>query len=270
MADFDAIRSFEHAGWERAAVSYESAFATATRQFIPALLDAGHVGSGKTVLDVACGPGVVTAEAAGRGAIVTGLDFSAAMLGVARRRYPDIAFDQGDAEHLPYPNGSFDSVVSNFGIHHVPRPVVALKEVYRVLRPGGFLAFSVWGAPAENVAWGLVFDAVRRCGDMAASSAPAPGGGFANGTDCSNALETAGFGGIGVQHLSGVWLHADGRALLTALRSGTARMAALIAAQAPEAIVRIERDIEQHAAAFRGSNGLAIPLAAFAAYGQKA
>ncbi len=240
MADTDAIRAFEHAGWEKAAGGYEASFASATRQFIPALLDAAAVGDGRRVLDLACGPGFVAAGAAERGAaVVRGVDFSAAMLRVARRRHPGIGFDEGDAEALSYADGAFDAVVSNFGIHHVPRPIVALRQAHRVLRAGGALAFTIWAAPAENVAWKLVFDAIRRCGDMAASRAPAPGGGFGSPADCAAALGEAGFGAIGTRRLGGVWRHADGRALLEALGSGTARMAALIGAQAPEAITAI-------------------------------
>lgn len=269
MADFEAIRAFEHAGWERAAHAYEGSFATATRQFIPALLDAAYIGAGRSVLDVACGPGFVAAGAAERGATVRGLDFSAAMLGVARARHPGLMFDQGDAEALPYPNETFDAVVSNFGIHHVPQPILALRQAHRVLRPGGALAFTIWAAPAENTAWKLVFDAIRRCGDMSASHAPAPGGGFGDPTDCAAALEQAGFTGIGTRKLTGLWCHADGRALLGALGSGTARMAALIGAQAQEAIPAIVADINRAAAGYRDTDGLAIPIAAFVAYGRK-
>jgi SAM-dependent methyltransferase len=269
VADTEAIRAFEHAGWERAAGGYEASFATATRQFIPALLDAASVGADRSVLDVACGPGFVAAGAAEIGAVVRGLDFSAAMLGVARVRHPDIAFDQGDAEALPYPDACFDAVVSNFGIHHVPRPILALRQAHRVLRPGGLLAFTIWAAPSENIAWKLVFDAVQRCGDMMASSAPAPGGGFGTPADCVVALEQAGFTGIGSRKLTGLWRQADGRALLDALRSGTARMAALIEAQAPTAIAGIVAEIDRAADAYRDAGGLAIPMAAFVACARK-
>lgn len=269
MANPEAIRAFEHAEWERAATAYEASFATATRQFIPALLDAAGVGAGRSVLDVACGPGFVAAGAAERGATVRGLDFSAAMLGVARARHPGIAFDQGDAEALPYADGGFGAVVSNFGIHHVPRPVLALRQANRVLRPNGALAFTIWAAPTENIVWKLVFGAIHRCGDMAASRAPAPGGGFGSPGDCKVALEQAGFIGIGTHKLTGLWRQADGRALLDALRSGTARMAALIEAQAPGAIAAIVADIDREAAGYREGDGLAIPLAAFVAYGRK-
>jgi len=268
MVDAKAIRDFEHAGWERAAGSYEASFATATRQFLPALLDAAAIGPGQSVLDVACGPGFAAAAAAARGATVRGLDFSASMLGVARGRHPGIAFDQGDAEALPYPDGSFDAVVSNFGIHHVPHPILALRQARRVLRSGGMLAFTIWAAPDENIAWKLVFEAIRRCGDPAASKAPAPGGGFATRADCYAALEKAGFAGIGSSKLHGVWHQANGHALLGALRSGTARMAALIEAQAEDALPAISAEIGRLATAYRTADGLTIPIAAIVAHGR--
>jgi SAM-dependent methyltransferase len=269
MSDAQAIRNFEHAGWERAALGYEASFATATRQFIAALLDAAEVGTGRSVLDVACGPGFVAAAAAERGAVARGLDFSAAMLGVARARHPGIAFDLGDAEALPYADGGFDAVVSSFGIHHVPQPIAALRQAHRVLRADGLLAFTIWAAPAENIGWKLVFDAIRRCGDMSASRAPAPGGGFGTPADCATALERAGFSAVGSRKLTGVWRQADGRTLLESLRSGTARMAALIEAQTPEAIPAILADIDREASAYRDTDGLAIPIVAFVAYGRK-
>lgn len=269
MADADAIRTFEHAGWERAAATYVASFATATRQFVPGLLQAANVGPGLSVLDVASGPGFVAAGAAELGAIVRGLDFSAAMIEVARQQHPGIAFDQGDAEALPYPVGSFDRVVSNFGIHHVPRPIVALQQAHRVLRLGGMLAFTIWAAPEENIAWKLVFDAIRRCGDLSASRAPAPGGGFGTPADCVAAIGQADFVDIGSRKLTGVWHQADGRALLTSLRSGTARMAAMIEAQAADAIAAILADIDREAERYRDAGGIAIPMAAFVAFGRK-
>jgi SAM-dependent methyltransferase len=269
MADADAIRAFEHAGWERAAEHYGDAFATATRPFIPALLNAASIGPGQSVLDVACGPGFVAAAAAGRGALVRGVDFSAAMLCVARATHPEVDFDLGDAEALPYAAGEIDAVVCNFGIHHVPRPILALAEAHRVLRRNGNLAFTIWGAPVENVAWKLVFDAIRQHGDMTASRAPAPGGGFATEADCSAALDQAGFGAIGTRRLTATWYQPDGRGLLEALRSGTARMAALIEAQPAGAMPAIADDIDRAAASYRDARGLGIPIAACVAFGRK-
>src|SRR6266851_2404088 len=107
--DFDpqAIRAFEHAGWQRAAPRYGGTFAAATRGFIAALLDAARVGLHTRVLDVACGPGYVAAAAAARGAGAAGVDFSPAMLAVARAAHPRIEFAAGDAEALAHPDDSF-------------------------------------------------------------------------------------------------------------------------------------------------------------------
>lgn len=140
--DPQAVRAFEHAGWQRAAANYGATFARATSGFIDALLDAARVSADIRVLDLACGPGFVANIARERGAVPIGLDFSSAMIGLARAAYPKIRFDEGEAEALPYPDASFDAVVSNFGIHHVPDPVRALSEARRVLRPDGRVAFT--------------------------------------------------------------------------------------------------------------------------------
>ncbi len=269
MFDPEAVRAFEHAGWQVAAAGYEASFATATRQFIPDLLDRAAIEAGQSVLDVACGPGFTAAGAAERGAQVRGLDFSAAMLAVARARHPALTFDHGDAEALPYADGTFDAVVSNFGIHHVPNPVNALAEARRVLRPGGRLAFTIWADQAYNIAWKLVFDAIRAKGDMAASKAPPPGGGLNDPEACEAALAQAGFAHGTVNRIRHVWRHPNGAALLTALKAGTARMAAMIGAQTPDALAAIAQEIDRTAAPYRDADGLAIPIAAFIASAQK-
>ncbi len=115
---------------------------------------------GTRMLDIACGPGLLASGARARGAVARGVDFSPAMLAVARARDTAVPFDEGDAEALPYGDAAFDAVVANFGIHHAPRPLLALREAHRVLRGGGHVAFSFWAEPGENIAWKLVFDAI--------------------------------------------------------------------------------------------------------------
>ena len=90
--DPEAVRAFEHAGWQRAAEHYTATFAQATAGFVGDLLDAGRVGAGTRVLDLACGAGLVAAAAAERGALPVGLDFSSAMVALARAEYPGISF----------------------------------------------------------------------------------------------------------------------------------------------------------------------------------
>jgi SAM-dependent methyltransferase len=268
--DPEAVRAFEHARWQDAAATYGGTFAGATRPFIQPLLDAARVSQATVLLDVACGPGFVASGARARGAIARGLDFSSAMLAVARAQHPSIQFDEGDAESLPYDDSNLDAVVSNFGIHHVPRPSRALCEAYRVLRQGGRVAFSFWSAPDENIAWKLVFDAVARHGDRDAAKAPAPGGGFHTTSQCCDALRETGFANCTTRLVRATWSHPDAASLVAALRAGTARMAAMLEAQRPDALRAIIADIAQGVERYRYADGVAVPIAAVIASGVKA
>jgi SAM-dependent methyltransferase len=121
---------------------------------IPAakLVKFAQVTAGQKVLDVACGTGVVAVTAARRGASVSGLDLSPALLerarGNAETAAVSIDFSEGDIEALPYPDAAFDVVLSQFGHMFAPRPAIAVKEMLRVLKVGGRVAFSTW--PPEH------------------------------------------------------------------------------------------------------------------------
>jgi SAM-dependent methyltransferase len=103
---------------------------------------------GERVLDVACGSGNLALPAAATGARVTGLDIAPNLLATGRRHATalglDIRFDEGDAEALPYPDGSFDTAVSMFGAMFAPHPELAAAELLRVVRPGGRIAMANW------------------------------------------------------------------------------------------------------------------------------
>src|SRR5215207_8528279 len=125
--------------------------------FVPALFqdwtarvaDAARLAPGQRVLDVASGTGALTCEAAqrvGLGGSVTGLDRNEGMLAVARRKAPNIEWRQGLAESLPFANATFDAVISQFGLMFFEDRIAALREMWRVLRPGGRLAVAVWDA----------------------------------------------------------------------------------------------------------------------------
>jgi SAM-dependent methyltransferase len=115
---------------------------------------AGHlvrfagVREGQTVLDVGCGTGPVAITAARKGAAVTGLDLTPELLAQAKASAPiaglTIEFREGDVEALPFGDASFDVVLSQFGHMFAPRPDVAIKEMLRVLKPGGRIAFATW------------------------------------------------------------------------------------------------------------------------------
>lgn len=121
---------------------------------------AGHlvryagVTGGQAVLDVGTGTGVVAITARNLGAKVTALDLTPALLAQARESavlagHDDIAWHEGDAEALPFPDACFDVVLSQFGHMFAPRPEVAMAEMLRVLKPGGTISFATW--PGEQL-----------------------------------------------------------------------------------------------------------------------
>ena len=121
---------------------------TFTATTAPHLVRAAGVTSGATVLDVACGTGVVALTAARLGAHVTGVDLTPELIARAHENAAlmrlEVAWHEGDAEALPVTDAAFDIVVSQFGHMFAPRPEVAVKEMLRALKPGGTLAFSTW------------------------------------------------------------------------------------------------------------------------------
>lgn len=269
--DFDpeTIRQFEHAGWERAAAAYAGTFAHASGAYVEALLERAAVGAGTRVLDIACGPGLVTRAAAARGAAATGYDFSAAMLREARAAHPQLSFEHGDAEVMPFADGTFDAVVSNFGMHHFPHPDRAAAEAWRVLGPGRSFAFSSWADPARNTAWRLLFDAIRAEGDPAAAKTPPSGGGLAQMDAVLAVLRGAGFVEVAAGFETREWIVADAADLVASLRRGTVRTAALIEAQDGAAMPAILGHIERAAVPYRRGNRLAIPIVAILGRGTK-
>ena len=112
------------------------------------LVSFAGIRSGQTVLDVACGTGVVAVTAAQRGAMVTGADLTPALLERARENSEiaavKIDWQEADVEALPFANDQFDVVLSQFGHMFAPRPDVAITEMLRVLKPGGTIAFATW------------------------------------------------------------------------------------------------------------------------------
>jgi SAM-dependent methyltransferase len=106
------------------------------------------VKSGQCVLDVGSGTGVVAVTAARAGARVSALDLTPELIEVARHNAlaagVQIDFREGDAEALPFDDAAFDVVLSQFAHMFAPRPEVAVKEMLRVLKPGGVIAFSTW------------------------------------------------------------------------------------------------------------------------------
>jgi SAM-dependent methyltransferase len=154
--------------------------------FVPALFQewtgrvaaAAGIQSGQAVLDVACGTGVLArtvAERVGPTGAVVGLDVNEGMLAVARRTAPAITWRQGQAEALPFADAAFDAVVSQFGLMFFADRGAALREMRRVMRPGGRLAVAVWGTLDQSPGYAAMAGLLERLfGEEVAQSLHAP------------------------------------------------------------------------------------------------
>jgi ubiquinone/menaquinone biosynthesis C-methylase UbiE len=131
-----------------AANAYEALFVPALfGQWAPKVADAAQIQPGQRALDVACGTGILARELSSRtgsSGRVTGIDPSPGMVAVAKHLAPAVEWWKGVAESLPFPDQSFDAVVSQFGLMFFTDRPQALREMQRVLAPGGHLAVAVW------------------------------------------------------------------------------------------------------------------------------
>ena len=262
-AGAEAFHAFEHAGWQGAARRYDDAFGSLTRQAIDPLLDAAQVRAGARVLDVASGPGYAAAAAAQRGALVTALDFSVAMVEMARSQNPEIEFREGDAGALPFADGSFDAVVMNFGMLHLAQPERAVSEALRVLRPGGGYAFTVWAKPEEAVGFGIILDALRKHGNPDVPLPPGPPFfRFSDASECDNVLKVAGFRNVDVRKVPQVWRFSASSLLFEAFLDGTVRTQALLRAQSAPALAAIRDAVGRVAGEYENHGTVEIPMPA--------
>lgn len=140
--------------------------------------DAAKLAAGERVLDVACGTGMLSREAAARvgaAGFVAGLDRNEGMLHVAKQLAPQIEWHCGIAESLPFPDQSFDAVVSQFGLMFFQDRAGAIREVLRVLRPSGRFAIAVWNSLANIPAYAIETRLLEQmAGSKAAEAVSAP------------------------------------------------------------------------------------------------
>jgi SAM-dependent methyltransferase len=160
-------RRIQRYGWDKAVEYYEQSWKQQLQPAQTRLLDMAALQPGERVLDVACGTGLVTFRAAAQvgpeGAVV-GTDIAAKMVEHARqtaahRQRSHVTFERMDAETLHCSDGAFDAALCALGLMYVPQPLQALREMYRVLKPGGRAVAAVWGQRGR-CGWAEIFPIV--------------------------------------------------------------------------------------------------------------
>ncbi|KKL63415.1 hypothetical protein LCGC14_2175340 [marine sediment metagenome] len=269
MAHFprtDSFAALEKREWAKAglAQSYARVFAKAADMVAPYLAGAVKAGADTDALDLCCGHGNVAAALVGAGARVTGLDFSPAMLDMARAAAPTARFIEGDAMDLPFADASFDAVTIGFGMPHVPEPPRVLAQARRVLRSGGRLAYSVWCGPGVDSALGYVFDAIACHGAADIALPPGPGAhDYADPAIAFPALKAVGFSRCRQSVVASEWQVDDPGAPYDFFRDGTARGGALLRPQPAEHAAAIRSAVVEKVLANHGPGpGWRVPIPA--------
>jgi SAM-dependent methyltransferase len=146
-----------------AAELYEAFFIPALfGQFATRMAEAAGAAPESAFLDVACGTGILAREAARRGARVAGVDCNPGMLAVARSKAADVDWREGLAEDLPFEEERFDAVGCQFGLMFFEDRAAALREMWRVLAPGGRLAVAVWDQARNSPGYAAMIALITR------------------------------------------------------------------------------------------------------------
>ncbi|MGW4647387.1 class I SAM-dependent methyltransferase [Kitasatospora sp. NPDC004289] len=267
MVDF---QEFERGGWARRSGTYDGGFGAMTAGLHARLLAEAAVGAGTRVLEVGCGTGRLGLAAAALGAEVTATDAVEEMVAEAARVLPRAV--TASLPGLPFADREFEAAVGAFVINHVPDPVAAVRDLARVVAPGGRIALSCWDSLAANRAQGLFFDAFAEAGATRPAGLPgdAPFAPYAAPEAFAELLRSAGLTEVAVHRVG--WTHrVDPGQWWKDVLEGTVLTSSLIEGQPPETAARIERAYLRLAARYAaGDDTVELPVAALLAVGRVA
>lgn len=174
------------------------------RLFLPwarRLLESVEFRSGDKLLDVACGPGTVTREAAARGGKgTTGVDSSDQMLDIARvlDERATIVYLHGSADALPVPDGAFDIVTCQQGLQFFENRAAALCEMRRALIPRGRIAIAVWARIEQQPLWSALFRGLEKATAPEIAAGILKPFSYPGATELRDEMVEAGFVNVGV------------------------------------------------------------------------
>jgi len=231
------------------------------------MVDALDPQPGQTILDIAAGPGDTGFLAAERGTHLISTDFAAEMTAVAARAARARGLDnvetrQLDAEKMDLADASVDGVLCRWGYMLMLDPASALRETKRVLRPGGKLVFSVWGAQAANPWVTIPTKVAVAQGLIEAPDAGAPGGMFSMADEdrVRSMLGDAGFERIELSTFPIMWRYGDDFDALWSFYTELAgAVAALVKSLPAETLASFKEAVRAAADEYRTESGYTIP-----------
>ncbi len=149
--------------FEVRADAYDRFMGRYSEPLAPVFATFAGIAAGHHVLDVGCGPGALTTELIARVGprAVTAVDPSAPFVAAARDRHPTVDVRQASAEDLPFDDATFDAALAQLVVHFMDAPVAGIREMARVVRPGGVVAACVWDYEQGGSPLGLFWEAAQ-------------------------------------------------------------------------------------------------------------
>ncbi len=256
--------------WQQDVERRQQDFAEATRL----MLEAAGLGPGDHVLDIAAGTGdqsLLAARLVGPGGSIVATDISADMLGIAARvaqqeRLTTITTRVMDAQQLDLQENAFDAVICRLGLMLIPNRPQALREIRRVLKPGGKLAALVWSAPEHNPLFALPLAILSKYARGASSDRPDPFA-LSNPTVFEQELAEAGFDEVRTRPLP---FQSHYASLDAFLQSTASRLIAGVMGQLnQQEQQRLLEEVRRALSQFEGPNGLVAPAELLLGVGSK-
>jgi len=255
-----------------AAETYEEALVPAIfAPWAPLVVGLANPQGGERVLDVACGTGIVArtlASCVGPGGAVAGVDLNPGMLKVARRvcsteshSAAQIELHEASADKLPFLDALFNVVCCQLGLQFFPDRAAALREMHRVLVPGGRLAVMVWRGIHESPGFAVLADALERnVGGAAAAIMRAPFG-LSDSEELTALVRAAGFRDIAIQQRVGTVRFGSTEKLVSSYIAGSP-LAGPVSQASDAARQALVADVQNALGKYMSDTELTFPIAA--------